>query len=217
MIIEAMSNIDSAGEVNIDNQIEIMDEVELDEDEMVDVGMPIQMQVLNHAKKETERRQHIGSVVVLCQVVHALHLNQILSTCLYSRVTYSPQSERRRCELMSYLVHTEKCRDIIRMRPVAFMQFCQKLRGTGIVKDTIRSTIEEKVAKFLHIIGHNVKNRTVSFFFNRSGETVSLHFHNVLHAYSRGGFVLLLSHIGFSFVRWLVFLFMLGSCLCSGR
>jgi hypothetical protein len=106
MIVEAMSNIDSVGEVNIDDQIEIMDEVDLDEDEMVDVGMPIQMQVLNHAKKETERRQHIGSVVVLCQVVHALHLNQILSTCLYSRVTYSPQSERRRCELMSYLVHT---------------------------------------------------------------------------------------------------------------
>ncbi|KAK2450637.1 hypothetical protein QL285_009750 [Trifolium repens] len=140
-----MSNIDSAEEVNIDNQIEIMDEVELDEDEMVDVGMPIQMQVLNHAKKEIERRQHICSVVVLCQVVHALHLNQILSICLNSRVTYSPQSERRR-------------------------------------QDTIRSTIEEQVAKFLHIIGHNVKNRTVSFVFNRSGETVSLHFHNVLHA-----------------------------------
>jgi hypothetical protein len=154
----------------------------LDEDEMVDVGMPIQMQVLNHAKKETERRQHIGSVVVLCQVVHALHLNQILSTCLYSRVTYSPQSERRRCELMSYLVHTEKCRDIIRMGPIAFMQLCQKLRGTGIVKDTIRSTVEEQVAKFLHIIGHNVKTRTVSFFFNPSRETVSRHFHNVLHA-----------------------------------
>jgi hypothetical protein len=31
MIIEAMPNIDSAGEVNIDNQIEIMDEVDLDE------------------------------------------------------------------------------------------------------------------------------------------------------------------------------------------
>ncbi|KAK2442379.1 hypothetical protein QL285_013576 [Trifolium repens] len=177
-----MSNIDSAGEVNIDNQIEIMDEVDLYEDEMVDVGMPIQMQVLNHAKKEIERRQHICSVVVLCQVVHALHLNQILSICLNSRVTYSPQSERRRHELMSYLVHTENCRNIIRMGPVAFMQLCQKLRGTGIVKDTIRSTVEEQVAKFLHIIGHNVKNRTVSFFFNRSGETVSRHVHNVLHA-----------------------------------
>ncbi|XP_028204632.1 putative nuclease HARBI1 isoform X2 [Glycine soja] len=83
---------------------------------------------------------------------------------------------------MRQLVHTEKCRDIIRMGPEAFMLLCHKLRGTGYVKDTIRSTVEEQVAKFLHIIGHNVKNRTVSFFFRRSGETVSRHFHNVLRA-----------------------------------
>ncbi|WJX20366.1 hypothetical protein P8452_09929 [Trifolium repens] len=68
------------------------------------------------------------------------------------------------------------------MGPEAFMLLCHKLRGTGYVKDTIRSTVEEQVAKFLHIIGHNVKNRTVSFFFHRSGETVSRHFHNVLRA-----------------------------------
>ena len=36
--------------------------------------------------------------------------------------------------------------------------------------------------KFLHIIGHNVKNQSVSFFFHQSGETVSRHFHNVLSA-----------------------------------
>jgi len=68
------------------------------------------------------------------------------------------------------------------MGPEAFMLLCHKLRGTGIVKDTIRSIVEEKVAKFLHIIGHNVKNRTVSFFFHHSDETVNRHFHNVLRA-----------------------------------
>ncbi|WJX10733.1 hypothetical protein P8452_01419 [Trifolium repens] len=68
------------------------------------------------------------------------------------------------------------------MGPEAFMLLCHKLRGTGYVKDTIRSTVEEQVAKFLHIIGHNVINPTVSFFFHRSGETVSRHFHNVLRA-----------------------------------
>ncbi|XP_068504275.1 uncharacterized protein [Phaseolus vulgaris] len=51
-----------------------------------------------------------------------------------------------------------------------------------MVKDAFRSTVEEQVAKFLHIIGHNVKNRSVSFFFHRSEETVSRHFHNVLKA-----------------------------------
>jgi len=55
-------------------------------------------------------------------------------------------------------------------------------RETGMVKDAFRSIVEEQVAKFLHIIGHNVKNRSVSFFFHQSGEILSRHFHNVLKA-----------------------------------
>nr|KYP62003.1 hypothetical protein KK1_016518 [Cajanus cajan] len=65
------------------------------------------------------------------------------------------------------------------MGPAAFINLCERVRATGLVKDAFRSTVEEQVAKFLHIIGHNVKNRSVSFFFHRSGETVSRHFHNV--------------------------------------
>ena len=86
---------------------------------------------------------------------------------------------------MEYLVHTEQSRHIIRMRPEAFIKLCERIRGIGLVKDAYRSTVEEQVAKFLHIIGHNVKNRSVSFFFHRSGETVSRHFHNILRAILR--------------------------------
>ena len=64
----------------------------------------------------------------------------------------------------------------------AFMQLYRKLRGTGRVNDSWHFTVEEQVAKFLHIIGHNVKNKTVSFFLHRSEETISRHFHNVLRA-----------------------------------
>ncbi|XLU28786.1 hypothetical protein S245_064852, partial [Arachis hypogaea] len=92
------------------------------------------------------------------------------------------ERENRRTQLMTQLLTSEKCRDVIRMGSEAFRQLCQKLRGTGRVKDSIRSTVEEQVAKFLHIIGHNVKTRTMSFFFHHSGETISHHFHNVLHA-----------------------------------
>jgi len=49
-----------------------------------------------------------------------------------------------------------------------------------MVKDAFRSIVKEQVAKFLHIIGHNIKNQSVSFFFHWSGETISRHFHNVL-------------------------------------
>ncbi|XP_014503249.1 protein ALP1-like [Vigna radiata var. radiata] len=83
---------------------------------------------------------------------------------------------------MPYLVHTTRCRDIIRMGPEAFINLCERLRTTELVKDVIRSIVEEQVAQFLHIIRHNVKNWSVAFFFHRSGATVSKQFHNVLDA-----------------------------------
>ncbi|XP_057458064.1 uncharacterized protein LOC130748834 [Lotus japonicus] len=176
-------NCDNHEDVNIDDHTELLNQVESDEDDHIDLGMSIQVQILNSTRQELEKRQYIGVVVLLCYVVHALHLFQMVTTSFHRRVQdVDPQRERRRRELMGYLTHTEKCRDIIRMGTEAFLRLCQKIRGTGLVKDNIWSTVEEQVAKFLHIIGHNVKNRVVSFFFHRSGETVSRHFHNVLHS-----------------------------------
>ncbi|KAF2325396.1 hypothetical protein GH714_027436 [Hevea brasiliensis] len=36
------------------------------------------------------------------------------------------------------------CRDILRMGPVAFAEFCGKLRATGLLKDFRRATVEEQ-------------------------------------------------------------------------
>ena len=79
---------------------------------------------------------------------------------------------------------SDKCYDIVRMRPQAFQGFCDILRRDGGLQDTQRASVEEQVAKFLHIISHNVKNRKISFFFFfcRSSETVSRHFHRVLRS-----------------------------------
>ncbi|XP_020965846.1 protein ALP1-like [Arachis ipaensis] len=115
--------------------------------------------------------------------VHQLYLLELISQHRPRQINDDNlERELRRTQLMTQLLESEKCRDVIRMGPEAFRQLCQKLRGTGRVKDSTRSTVEEQVAKFLHIIGHNVKTRTMSFFFHRSGETISRHFHNVLHA-----------------------------------
>lgn len=150
---------------------------------LANLGMLLHMKSLSHFRQGIGRQQHLYSVVLLCYIVHALHMLQILSRCTRSPISGgSEERERRRLDLMRQLIQIDKCQDIIRMGPEAFMLLCHKLRGTGIVKDNIWSTIEEQVAKFLHIIGHNVKNRTVYFFFNRSGETVSRHFYNVLRA-----------------------------------
>ncbi|XLS60422.1 hypothetical protein HN51_014650 [Arachis hypogaea] len=88
--------------------------------------------------------------------------------------------EQIRATLMQQLREMHRCRDILRMDPDAFLQLCEKLRATCQMRDTKHVIVEEQVAKFLYIIAHNVKTRIVSFFYHRSGETVSRHFHAVL-------------------------------------
>lgn len=68
------------------------------------------------------------------------------------------------------------------MGPKAFLNLCTLLQDQGGLTHTQRAFVEEQVAKFLHIVGHNVRNRVISFFFRRFGETVSRHFHRVLDA-----------------------------------
>ncbi|KAL2319923.1 hypothetical protein Fmac_028892 [Flemingia macrophylla] len=156
-----------------DKDIHVLD---LDNEDSLDTNLIAQIQ------SQVEKRTQLGAMTILCLVAYGFHM---LSTirCTSSNIReFVSQKERRRQELMSYIIHTEQCRDIIRMGPMAFINLCERLRATGLVKDAFRSTVEEQVAKFLHIVGHNVKNRTVSFFFHRSGETVSRHFHNVLNA-----------------------------------
>jgi len=123
-------------------------------DDLVAANMNLFSQIQEKIKKNSEG----ASVMILCMIGFRLNLLCMVRTRSNSMIEFQPQKECRRQELMEYLVHTEKCRDIIRMGPKAFLQLCQRIRGTGLVKDAYRSTVEEQIAKFLHIIGHNVKN-----------------------------------------------------------
>ena len=87
----------------------------------------------------------LAAMILLCGVGHALHLFNLYWA---NQVILGLKKERRCAELMSFLVHTEDCRDFIRMGPQESIQLCHKLRGTRIVKDNMRSTVEEQVAKF---------------------------------------------------------------------
>lgn len=55
----------------------------------------------------------------------------------------------------------------------------------GKLCPTKHTDIAEQVAIFLHILGHHAKNRVIKFEFQRSGETISKHFSNVLNAVLR--------------------------------
>ncbi|GAV91772.1 LOW QUALITY PROTEIN: DDE_4 domain-containing protein, partial [Cephalotus follicularis] len=82
-------------------------------------------------------------------------------------------------ELVYQIKNNEKCRYIIRIGPQAFLRLCDILQKFGGLQPTQRASIKEQVGIFLYTLGHTVSNRTIQFFFCRSGETVSRHFHNV--------------------------------------
>ncbi|XP_042441460.1 uncharacterized protein LOC122026812 [Zingiber officinale] len=73
-------------------------------------------------------------------------------------------------------------RSVIHMSYDAFTRLVAILRGRGLLRDNQYSFVEEQVAKFLHILSGQGRVRSESFFFRRSTETISRHFHKVLRA-----------------------------------
>ncbi|KAL8532646.1 hypothetical protein ACS0TY_009017 [Phlomoides rotata] len=82
-------------------------------------------------------------------------------------------------------VSDEDCRDQLRMDRATFHKLCFMLQSMGGLKSSRRVTVTEKVAMFLSVLAHHTKNRCVKFHFKRSGQTVSKHFHAVLHCVLR--------------------------------
>ncbi|KAL7222024.1 hypothetical protein ACSBR1_023861 [Camellia fascicularis] len=129
-----------------------------------------------------DRRRKLAVVQVVCHVVYwymqrKYHLRKYVD----HPINYL-EREKVRIELMKKLSSIKYCRNITHMGPQAFQDLCHILERDGGLKPTKRATVEEQVAKCLYILSHSVKNRNVSFFFCRSGETVSRHFHSFLRA-----------------------------------
>lgn len=62
-----------------------------------------------------------------------------------------------------------------------FNKLCNELVEHDL-KSSKHMGVEEMVAMFLVVVGHGVGNRMIQERFQHSGETVSRHFHRVLHA-----------------------------------
>ena len=150
--------------------------------QLTNFGVTYEDNLLTHMRRDWEKRRLVCVLQVICCIVHALYLIQMLPKYVPKSIGDVSSRDEMRQQLMKQLLETDKTRDVIRMGPSAFLQLCEKLRGTGRVKDSIRATVEEQVARFLHILAHNLKHRVISFFFHRSEETISRHFHDVLRA-----------------------------------
>lgn len=76
----------------------------------------------------------------------------------------------------------ERCVENFRMDKHVFYKLCDILQAKGLLRHTNRIKIEEQLAIFMFIIGHNLRTRAVQDLFKYSGETISRHFNNVLNA-----------------------------------
>jgi len=104
-----------------------------DAEDLVDDVVGVNFNIVAQLHRQLQLRTAIAELTMLCIVAHALNILNIYSTSRNSITDFVPDRDRRREQLMSYLVHTNRCRDVIRMGPEAFINLCQRLRETGLV------------------------------------------------------------------------------------
>jgi hypothetical protein len=90
-------------------------------------------------------------------------------------------------ERIANLNNIYNCNDVeaiqmLRMRRAPFYALVKSFRERGLLTDSIHTSVEEQVAMFLHVVGHNQRFRVIHNTFRRSTETISRYFQQVLYA-----------------------------------
>ena len=73
-----------------------------------------------------------------------------------------------------------QCQELMRMSRDAYVLLCNHFKEKGWVKDGRDVCVEEKMAMFLTMLGHNERYRVIKRRFQRSTETIHNCFHEVL-------------------------------------
>ncbi|XP_052622595.1 uncharacterized protein LOC111896182 [Lactuca sativa] len=85
-------------------------------------------------------------------------------------------------ELLHDLLEGGQCCDLIRTSENAFRRLCEILHTVGGLRRTQRMSVEEHVARFLHIVSNDLRTRFTSWMYRRSRSTTSRCFHRVLRS-----------------------------------
>ncbi|KAL8552426.1 hypothetical protein ACS0TY_001207 [Phlomoides rotata] len=149
------------------------------------------MRTISRLNRHTHRRMntimHRTIVVVLLGLLILLLKKRLVprrgARRRFSVLDRIPSQIRYMHDLVD--VSDEDCRDQLRMDRSTFHKLCFLLHSHCGLKSSRNVTIAEKVAMFISILAHHTKNRSVKFQFKRSGQTVSKHFHVVLHCVLR--------------------------------
>jgi hypothetical protein len=115
---------------------------------------------------EEQRRILIVQAVAFVTAMCAFMLSR-LRMVQHSRpsITYAPMSvmdeERQRNLNLIYNCNDIECVNMLRMRRLSFFHLCELLRHRNLLRDSIHSSVEEQVAMFLHVVGHNQRFRVI--------------------------------------------------------
>ncbi|TVU10403.1 hypothetical protein EJB05_43929, partial [Eragrostis curvula] len=132
------------------------------------------------------RRRSAAALVVAVAAWMLLWFRLRIVESSSSSISYGPILERdiARQSNLSYIYNSDDvhCVNLLRMRRAPFFRLCDLFRARDMLRDTIHASIEEQVAMFLHVVGHNERFRVVNLTFRRSVETTSRYFQAVLYA-----------------------------------
>jgi len=110
--------------------------------------------------RSTRRRELIGRGAALVSLINAwmwLRFRRMLSS--RRGISYGPMTVRdqERAANLRFIYHSQDvhCVELLRMRRAPFFQLCDLFRSRALLRDSINSTIEEQVAIFLLVVGHN--------------------------------------------------------------
>ena len=71
--------------------------------------------------------------------------------------------------------------NMLRMWRASFSMLVNTFRSKGLLEYSMHTTVEEQVAMFLHVVGHNQRFMIIHNTYKRSSETISRHFKQVLY------------------------------------
>jgi hypothetical protein len=133
----------------------------------------------------TSRRQLIARGAALVAIISVWMMVRFRRRA-HPSIPFVPRLERdiQRQRNLDYIYHSNDtiCVDQLRMKRAPFFQHCDLFRTRGLLKGNIHINIEEQVAMFLHVVGHNQRFRCMQVPFLRSTETTSRYFQEVLYA-----------------------------------
>ncbi|KAK9153815.1 hypothetical protein Sjap_001295 [Stephania japonica] len=144
------------------------------------------MIVKQNSKKRAKKQQ--GKTIVTEDIAKSGFNTHASATFTSARIErrYKLDFEKGRMAV-EHLVYKsdDKCYKMLRMDRLRFNKLRDMLYEHGNLRDKRCVLVDEHLAITLHILGHNVRNRVISTWFQRSGDTVSKVFRRTIRAIIR--------------------------------